>query len=226
VESFEAIGTRCGQPLVSEKGVRLFGGHTPRVTGAQLLAALGIEVMKIRIMARHSGEQILRYVAEAPLRTLRSDLGLLPNGGHDAQPFGPGTRSGIPAAMRARLRKLEDAMTSLREEMAAQAADVIGLATGYARTDDRVFVQNTITAAVHQAKPNDNGSTLCGWPFATARRKGPGKPYRIVNDLIDIPGHMICDTCLKTERSVAFKAARRQQTELSPDECECSEPDI
>ena len=63
-------------------GLRLFGGHTPRVTGAQVLAAVGIEVNTIRILARHSGEAILRYVAEAPLRSLRADLGLgsLPGG--------------------------------------------------------------------------------------------------------------------------------------------------
>ena len=110
--------------------------------------------------------------------------------------------------------------------MLAQSRDIVGIASVFAMSDDRVFIQNTITAAVHQAKPNDNGGTLCGWPFATARRKGPGKPYRVVPNLIDIPWHMLCDTCLKTERSVAFKAARRQQAELSPDECEVSEHDL
>ena len=41
VATFEALGSRCGQQLVSITGVRRFGGHTPRVTGAQLLAAMG-----------------------------------------------------------------------------------------------------------------------------------------------------------------------------------------
>jgi len=86
VLSFEAIGAACGQPLVSAAGLRLFGGHTPRVTGAQLYAALGLEINKIRLLARHSGETIMRYVAEAPLRSLRTDLGLAPSGSIIAAP--------------------------------------------------------------------------------------------------------------------------------------------
>ena len=78
VDTFEAIGDLLGQPLTSVDGLRLFGGHTPRVIGAQTFAAMGIEVNKIRILARHSGDTILRYVVEAPLRSLRADLGLVP----------------------------------------------------------------------------------------------------------------------------------------------------
>ena len=76
VDSFEAIGAALGQPLHDPAGTRRFGGHTPRVTGARVLAAAGMEVNKVRIIARHSGDTILRYVAEAPLESLRADLGL------------------------------------------------------------------------------------------------------------------------------------------------------
>ena len=74
VATFEAIGRLIGQMLFSDEGLRLFGGHTPRGTGAQLFAALGIDINKIRILARHSGDMIMRYVADAPWRSLRSDL--------------------------------------------------------------------------------------------------------------------------------------------------------
>ncbi len=76
VETFELLGTLLGQPIVSPDGLRLFGGHTARVTGARTFAAAGLEVNKIRILARHSGDTILRYVADAPLRTLGADLGI------------------------------------------------------------------------------------------------------------------------------------------------------
>lgn len=56
VSTFEKIGERCGQPLFSEAGLRLFGRHTTRVHGAQLFAALGIEMNKIRLLALHFGE--------------------------------------------------------------------------------------------------------------------------------------------------------------------------
>ena len=76
VETFELLGTLLGQPLISPDGLRLFGGHTARVTAAQTFAVAGLEVNKIRILARHSGDTILRYVADASLHTLRADLGL------------------------------------------------------------------------------------------------------------------------------------------------------
>ena len=67
VDTFEALGATMGQPLHDHAGARKFGGHTPNVTGAQVLSAAGMEVNKVRIMARHSGDAILRYVADAPL---------------------------------------------------------------------------------------------------------------------------------------------------------------
>ena len=35
VETFEEIGLLTGMPLLSIEGIRLFGGHTPRVTGSE-----------------------------------------------------------------------------------------------------------------------------------------------------------------------------------------------
>lgn len=80
VAIFEQLGSLMGQPLAGDSGLRLFGGHTPRVTGAQAFAAMGVEVNKNRILARRSGDTILRYVADAPLRSLRADLGLCGGG--------------------------------------------------------------------------------------------------------------------------------------------------
>ena len=47
VSTFEALGTMIGQPLLSETGIRLSGGRSPRVTGAQLVAAAGVEISKV-----------------------------------------------------------------------------------------------------------------------------------------------------------------------------------
>ena len=80
VATFEQLGLLMGQPLACDSGLRLFGGHTIRVTGAQAFAAMGVEVNKIRSLARHSGDTILRYVADATLRSLRADLVLTEGG--------------------------------------------------------------------------------------------------------------------------------------------------
>ena len=68
VATIEAFVTKGGDPLVSGPGLRLYGGHSLRVTGAQTLAAAGVDVHKIKILARHSGDSVFRYVAEAPCR--------------------------------------------------------------------------------------------------------------------------------------------------------------
>jgi hypothetical protein len=212
--TFEAIGTMIGQPLLSEIGMRLFGGHSPRVTGAQLLAAAGVEISKVRILARHSGDAILRYVADAPLKSLRSDLGI-----RSARvPPGALASPNVASAVHARIRKLEAALTTLQSEVQTQASDVVALATGFARTDDRTYIQNTITATIHCARSIDGGHAICGWRFATARRPLNGMAYRVISTLVNLPGTMICERCMPTERAVALSMSNADEIELSGDE--------
>ena len=214
VSTFEAIGTLLGQPLVGETGIRLFGGHSARVTGAQALAAAGVEINKVRILARHSGEAILRYVADAPLRSLRSDLGV-----YSARTtLGSAMATKATSALTAKLHKLETALSKVQADVQSQASDVLALATGYARTDDRTYIQNLITATVHCARTIDGGHAMCGWRFATARRPPNGQAYRVVSTLIDLPGTMICERCMPTERAVALSAYIVDEIDLSGDE--------
>jgi hypothetical protein len=214
VATFEAIGTLLGQPLLSETGIRLFGGHSPRVTGAQVLTAAGVEVNKVRILARHSGEAILRYVSDAPLRSIRADLG-----GHAARTsLGSAPASLAALDTNAKLRKLEMALAKVQADVQTQAQDVLALATGYARTDDRVFVQNSVTATVHLALKLDGGHAACGWRFSTARRPATGPAFRVITSLTNLPGMMLCERCLPTERAVALSASNAADIELSGDE--------
>ena len=48
------------------------GGHSLRVTGAQFLAGLGIEISVIMLMARWKSSVVLHYAREAPLLGLSS----------------------------------------------------------------------------------------------------------------------------------------------------------
>jgi hypothetical protein len=101
------------------------------------------------------------------------------------------------------MRKPESAVAALEETVHTQALDIVAVASGFARPDDRVFVQNVVTAAIHQAKPNDGNSTLCGWHFAGSRKKGSGAAYRIVHSLANMPATMICERCMPTEMALA-----------------------
>ena len=66
VKTFRLLAEWCGQEVMHD-GVFLIGGHTLRVTGAQHMAALGIEVYLIQLMGRWGWAMVMRYVAEAPL---------------------------------------------------------------------------------------------------------------------------------------------------------------
>ena len=67
VMCIEAVVSLVGEPLVDPNGVRRHGGHTLRITGARTMAALGIEIYLIQLMARWASDVVYRYVAEAPL---------------------------------------------------------------------------------------------------------------------------------------------------------------
>ena len=97
-----------------------------------------------------------------------------------------------------RVRKLELALSKLQDDVVVQAQDVVGIATGFARPDNRVFIQNVATATVHFARSNDDGHTACGWRFATAR-----SAYRVVHTLANLQYSMLCERCLPTERILA-----------------------
>ena len=182
VDTFEALGAAMGQPLHDHVGVRRFGGHTPRVTGSRVLAARGMEVNKVRIIARHSGDTILRYVADAPLKSLRADLGLssIPRTETPSLHFMANDKYKLSAIVRARVQKLEDALTRLEGVVQSQVQDVVALASGFDRPDNMVYVQNTTTARIHMARSGDEGRTICGWPYARARARGLELPFRNV----------------------------------------------
>ena len=66
VKTLQKIAELCGQ-VIMQDGVYLIGGHTLRITGAQHLAGLGIEVYIIQLIGRWGSATVFRYVAEAPL---------------------------------------------------------------------------------------------------------------------------------------------------------------
>ena len=69
-DTFQAIARALGIPVCLANGARAFTGHSARATGAQYLAARGVELWRIQIFGRWDSDVILRYVREAPLSQL------------------------------------------------------------------------------------------------------------------------------------------------------------
>ena len=162
VDTFERLASLMDLPLTSPDGLRLFGGHTARVTGAQTFALAGLEVNKIRILARHSGDTILRYVSDVPLRTLRADLGIgAPSSSSAPLSLGPGAKSAGVTQLRSRLTALEAQMAQMNIAVQSQSQDMVGLAAGYMQQAPRAYLQNLMSLAVHLVA--STGRTVCGW---------------------------------------------------------------
>ena len=211
VLTFEQIGLLCGQPLWSEQGLRLFGGHSPRVTGARFYAGAGLEVDKIRILARHAGDMILRYVRDAPLATIRADLGIAARVQQVATSKAPDRRI---ADHKRRIVALEATVAELSRTIAGHVGELAHLSAPVepASRPEPLgdLVQNCLTNTVHRASTTAIGRTRgCGWAFdgATyrARRNVSAKSFRVLTTLEGIPGELICDRCLREERIAALE---------------------
>ena len=120
-------------------------------------------------MARHSGETIMRYVQEAPLKSLRTDMGFV-DLELTAVFHAPVSR--VPRHLTRRLECLEGMLAKLvaavhqhtdEITVAQRALDAIAVA--------RVLVQNTTSAAVHMTRRNNASQTICGWTFGVACKK-------------------------------------------------------
>ena len=74
VQALEATVVGYGGDILGPSGARILGGHSFRVTGAQRLAAAGVEIIKVMVLARWSSEVVLRYVKDAPLAGLSEQV--------------------------------------------------------------------------------------------------------------------------------------------------------
>ena len=190
VVTFEILAQQCGLPICSNEGARRFGGHTPRVAGAQALATAGAEVNKIRIFARHSGEAILRYVAEAPLTSLRHDLGR-----QTATTKGTAADSKIIQSLIQQLKILSD-----KVEEHDSAVDALITFTREHRVI--AYVQNLSTLAIHGQRAGDSKTTICGFPVGPARVKRGA--VKFLHSITGESWDNLCEQCLLPEREAAI----------------------
>ena len=171
------------------------------MSGAQLLAASGVAIDKIRILARHSGDAILRYVAEAPLRSLHADLGLPSSAPVTALHPGPP------------LRTIQAQVESALSQLGAHSEELHALRTVATSAPATVFVQNLATMCIHAQRPGDALHTACGWSVGPERQRRGG--IRWLSSIASEPWWILCDRCLLPERRAAKLLASAAETPLS-----------
>ena len=158
--------------------------------GAQALAKAGAEVNQIRIFARHSGEAILRYVAEAPLSSLRHDLGK-----YTASTRGSAVEAKVTKNLMAQLKTL-----AIKVEKHEAAVDALITFTREHRVIS--YVQNLDTLAIHGQRAGDSSSAICGFNIGPSRIKRGSLKF-----LPSITGECwehFCERCLRPEREAGI----------------------
>ena len=163
VTSIEFVARLIGEALTGSGGVRRFGGHSLRVTGARLMAGMGISIVLIQLMARWSSDAVLRYVAEAPLQ-----------GMSDAYRKGLST-SALGTSAEETSRQLEvvksEAVQDKRLIHYLQQEVATLKATEDVKVKDMGYIVNTESGVVHRpvvwAKDvvPIHWRTACGWAF-------------------------------------------------------------
>ena len=171
VEALEATVSLYGEAIQSAAGLRLFGGHSFRVTCAQRLASLGVELIKIMVLARWAGDTILRYVREAPLSNLADEV-LALEGKRDVVKLISKFADGAEA-LSGRIDELESQLTRVAAERAATVAKLERVKASSRRDK---FVANGAPSAknfrVHlilldgMDVPPQMWRTKCGFRFA------------------------------------------------------------
>ncbi len=169
IKSLELHVGASGGAIALPCGRRKFGGHSFRVTGAQRLAAMGIELMVIMCLARWGSGVILRYVQEAPLAKLTDKFRLLSDTGEKQGDLDK--LSFCIHSLVARLDSQGSGFEALRRELVEHSAKLAALeeaAKGFS------FVVNSKSQVGHRVLcdgadlPPGSWRTRCGWHFANA----------------------------------------------------------
>ena len=204
VTSIEFVANLTGEALTGSGGVRRFGGHCLRVTGARLMAGVGISVVLIQLMARWSSDVVLRHVAEALLQ-----------GMSDAYRRGLST-SALGKTAEEVLRQLEvvksEALQGKRlihylQHEVATLKDIEDV-----KVKDLGYIVNTESGVVHRpvvwatnVVPK-RWRTVCGWVFGFGQ-------YEVWS--VSLVGAVICRVCSRQKNNAVPRRKVRSNSSSS-----------
>ena len=180
VSTIEAVAINAGLAVIRD-GVRLFGGHSWRVEGAQLLSAAGVPENVVEVFGRWGGPTVRRYMAEAPLRKAPSiacdvlcgerrqaaqDLAVAQEqlaSASASSSAGPASAGGVDLDA---LRKSVELLSGEVQQLKLHADSALGCSS-----EGKCYVENSLSGVVHQVLLGGNGihcdlwRTRCGWRF-------------------------------------------------------------
>ena len=214
VDAIELCVEATGGQTHNKLGEKIFGAHSLRVSGAQYLAQIGIEVLVIMCLARHSSNIILRYVQQAPLKALTNSFVALT----DKKTPGPlkcddERYMELVASLESKLAALSDDQSIQKGHVAALTADLERFKAMASGNSSEVHIGSS-TKTVHSTlvydvlAPQSSWKTHCGWHFGFTR-------FDAVEDIAAVPWSRVCGTCMPTRRKSMREAAFQIESEAS-----------
>ena len=197
----DELATRSGESLVTPDGQRRYGKHSFRSTGAVYLSSLGIELLKIQMLARWASPIITHYTRLAPLRSITNDFKrailntatqkvskgkAIKDDANKSNTKGSDTKK-VLKILKAELKKYEEEIAELNRRV-KRTRHKLG---------PRTYVTNTKTQVVHRIgttieEAGLHACTLCGWRCAAKGRLSVDAPTVLKKT---------CDTCLPALRA-------------------------
>ena len=153
IATITAVADKQGLPTVSpSSGGPLYGGHSLRTGGAQTLAGLGVDPLRIQSMGRWRSSLVIRYSGNKGSAGITGDTirGLA---GRSSSSIAP------PSTLPAITNALPD---YTRDYLASEHEFTTALAASHGMLP--VYIENETSKVVH--KKGFLGRTLCGMQYA------------------------------------------------------------
>ena len=190
LDFIELLAAMLGLPLMDKNGVKKFGKHSFRSTGAVHLAEMGLEVSKIQLIGRWLCGIVLHYCRLAPLTTTADDY----RRGKEMR-----GQDSLLKKLMLKTDKLQEVVKFVSKNYEDKLTDLQTLIQEVEqKSQPRQYVQNrksgkTHRCLTHYSDVGPEALAYCGFKYGKAA-------VRLLSSLEDIPYKALCSTCLKEQR--------------------------
>ena len=179
-----------GEVMVTAEGNNRFGRHSWRAAGAVYLTSLGLEVVKIHMLARWESALITHYTRLAPLKTLGYDIKAALRKKRTKTTTSPDIYQ--PGLNNKNVKALMDTQLVDMKEEINRLQTLINKVELECRP--KQYLKHRITGSHHKvlcsvADAGDGALTWCGWSNAK-------KKYEVLADIAPKHRDEICGECM------------------------------
>ena len=196
VDFIEFIASLLGEPLYSKGGIRRFGKHSFRSTGAVHLAEMGLEIAKIQLLGRWLCNIVLHYCWLAPLRTTADEY----KRGRASGSTVPGHDTNAMKKLIVKTDKMSQTLEFVVATCESQLQEFRALITDVEKkAQPRRYIVNMRTGKVHRAltyfsEVGLDAVAYCSYKYGRQR-------VRLTDDLAGVQREDMCNTCLAEQRA-------------------------